>query len=218
MTAPGTAAPRRLVLLRHGQTAWNVQQRGQGQSDVPLDEDGHQQAAAAAAYLSLHRPVGLWCSDLSRAAQTCAYLEERTGLSAKQDGRLREYDLGEREGMELAAFVERFPAEHEAWERRDDSVLVPGAESTAEVQVRMVAALSEILGQLGPDETAVAVSHGAAIQAAVCGLLGWPGERAAQLRGLDNCAWAAVEQSADRLRLIAWNESVRPGIEAPATS
>jgi probable phosphoglycerate mutase len=220
MTAPSSGADRsrrRLVLLRHGQTAWNLQLRGQGQSDIPLDEEGHRQAAAAAAYLSIREPVGLWCSDLSRAVQTCGYLEERTGLSAKQDARLREYDLGEREGMVLGAFAERYPAEHESWESRDDAVLVPGAESTAEVQARMVAALGEILDQIGPGETAIAVSHGAAIQAAVCGLLGWPGEVAAQLRGLDNCAWAAVEQTPERLRLLAWNESVRPGHDAPAT-
>ena len=63
-----------LVLLRHGQTAWNAEGRIQGQLDVEIDETGHAQAAAVAPLLAALRPTTLWSSDSVRARQTAAYV------------------------------------------------------------------------------------------------------------------------------------------------
>ena len=216
----GSAKPgRRLVLQRHGRTAWNDTGRAQGQADVPLDETGHRQAAAAAPYLASLAPVALWSSDLARAAQTCGYLEQETGLSAKHDARLREFDVGVRQGMTLAQFAEAFPAEHAAWLQEDPSLRLPGAEIHAEVEERIVPALVECLESLAPGETAVVVSHGASLKVAVAGLLGWPAGMHRTFRGLDNCAWATLEEveAGGRLRLVGYNESVVPGHDAPRT-
>ena len=61
---------RRLVLVRHGRTAWNLTRRAQGHTDIPLDEVGHRQAAAMAPAVAALRPSRLWSSDLARAAQS----------------------------------------------------------------------------------------------------------------------------------------------------
>ena len=201
-------AGRRLLLLRHGQTAWNESGRAQGHADIELDDRGHRQAAAAAEHLAHLGPVAIWSSDLARARQTSGYLEERTGLSAKYDERLREYDVGVRQGMTMDEFRERWPDVHAAWSRGEDARL-PGAETAADVRARMLPALREMLDSLAPGDLGVVVSHGACLKVGLVALLGWPTAIEPTLRGVDNCAWAAVEEAepGGRLRLAAYNET-----------
>ena len=90
------------MLLRHGRTAWNAERRVQGHADVELDEVGHAQAAAVAPHLASFAPVLLWSSDLARARQTATYVAKETGLDARLDPRLREFDVGERTGLTFA--------------------------------------------------------------------------------------------------------------------
>lgn len=225
LDAPGSAAAagaggegRRLVVLRHGRTAWNAAGRAQGHADVALDGLGHAQASAAAPYLASLGPVALWSSDLARARQTCGYVEEATGLTARTDPRLREFDVGLRQGLTIPEFAERHPEEHASWARGDDQHRVEGAESAADVRARLVPALQDALAALGPGETGVVVTHGAGLKVGVVGLLGWPDELASALRGVDNCGWVTVEETAFAagLRMAGYNESVRPGHTAPA--
>jgi broad specificity phosphatase PhoE len=209
---------RRLVVVRHGQTAWNAAGRAQGHADIELDDAGHAQAAAAAPYLASLEPSALWTSDLARARQTSEYLEKATGLSSREDARLREFDVGLRQGLTIPEFAARYPAEHAAWVRRDDALRVPGAESDTEVAARIVPAMRECLASLAPGCTGIMVTHGASLKVGVVALLGWPAELESSLRGIDNCAWVTVEAPAydAPLRLVGYNESVRPGHDAPA--
>jgi glucosyl-3-phosphoglycerate phosphatase len=200
-------APRRLVVVRHGRTAWNDQDRVQGQQDVELDDAGHAQAAAVAPALAALGPGLLWSSDLARARQTAAYVAKETGLEPAYDARLREFDLGEREGLTHAEYAATAPEEFAEF-RLGRYDVAPGAEPTAAVRRRMTAALRDLLAVAAPGEPAIAVSHGAAIKVAVPALLGWPDEAAEGLRGLDNCSWVELEQSADgRLRLAAYGRT-----------
>lgn len=212
------AEARRLILLRHGRTAWNETGRAQGHADVELDDVGHAQAAAAAAYLATLAPAALWSSDLGRARQTCVYLEKETGLTATYDPVLREYDVGARQGLTLPEFAERFPAEHAAWLRHDQTLVVPGEESTADVAARIVPAMQAALWSVPEGRTGVVVTHGAALKVGLLGVLGWPQSLSSTLYGIDNCAWATVEAAGPdpQVRLVGYNESVRPGHDAPA--
>jgi probable phosphoglycerate mutase len=204
-------AGRRLVLLRHGRTAWNVVGRAQGHTDVELDETGHAQAAEVAPYLATLRPAALWTSDLARARQTCAYLERATGLSAEPDPRLREYDVGARQGMTTEEFAAAFPEAYACWRGGRDMVAVPGAELAPDVEARMLPALRGCVAALAPGETGIVVTHGACLKVGLLALLGWPQDQAASLRGVANCAWATVAESTagGRLRLAGYNEHVR---------
>ncbi len=218
MTPPSRCRPgRRLVLLRHGRTAWNESGRAQGHADVPLDDLGHLQAAVAAPYLASLRPAALWSSDLARARETCAYLEAETGLSAKHDERLREIDVGERQGLTIPELADRFPEEHAEWVRGDSMLRLPGAEGSSDVELRMLPALREYLESLTAGETGIVVTHGAALKVGLVALLGWPAETSVGLRGIDNCAWATVEEHelGGRLGLVGYNESVLPGHDHP---
>ena len=197
---------RRLILLRHGQTAWNDSGRAQGHADVPLDDIGRAQAADAAPYFAALGVADIWTSDLARARETADIVARACGLSAKPDGRLREYDVGERQGLTVAETGERFPHLGTDWELGNPPAGVPGAESYADVAARIVPACREALDSLASGETGVVVTHGACLKVAVAGLLGWPAEVAPSLRGLPNCSYALLEErvSDGRLRLAGY--------------
>ncbi|WP_193612654.1 histidine phosphatase family protein [Nocardioides lijunqiniae] len=202
------SASRTLVLLRHGRTAWNHAKRVQGQTDVDLDDVGREQAVVAAAALAKLGPSLLRSSDLLRARVTADAVADATGLSATYDARLREFHLGERQGLthdEYAALDPEGFAEFRSG--RYDAA--PGAEPTGDVRRRMSAVLHDLLDELAPGETGVAVSHGAAIRVATGAMLGWPDEQFHTLRGLGNCGWVVLEEHPDDggLRLGAYNRA-----------
>jgi probable phosphoglycerate mutase len=197
-----------LVLLRHGRTAYNHERRIQGQLDVPLDETGVAQAAAVAPAMAALSPAVDWCSDLLRTRQTAEPVLAACGRDATYDARLREYHLGERQGMTHDEYAAAAPEEFARFHQGDFEV-VPGGESGEDVRTRTVGALTELLDAVGPGETALAISHGAAIRVATVGLLGWPAEQVHALRGLDNCGWVELLEQPERgrLRLLAYNRT-----------
>lgn len=213
LTSRVPEARRRLVLLRHGQTSWNLERRGQGHTDIELDETGQAQAAAMAPFVAALGPIALWSSDLQRAAQTAAHVGLATGLDVRTDVRLREFDLGARTGMTMAEYADAHPEEYADFVAGRIEV-TPGGETNAAVAARMRAALTDALAGLAPGETSVVVGHGGALKVAVLSLLGWPDEVWTTLHGLDNCHWAVLDHLgdgvADGVRLEAWNLSAPP--------
>jgi broad specificity phosphatase PhoE len=196
---------RSLLLLRHGQTAWNLERRIQGQTDASLDETGHAQSRAVAKEIAALRPALVWTSDLSRARDTAAYVGEACGLEVVTDPRLREYHLGSVQGRTHAEIAETDP-EAFARFRRGDYEAADG-ESTAEVGARVSAALRDLLDATPPGRLAVAVAHGAAIRVGLAEAVGWGAMLGLTLAGLGNCCWAVLtEVEPDgRLRLSAYN-------------
>lgn len=183
---------RTLVLLRHGRTAWNLEDRAQGQADVPLDDVGHAQAAAVAPLMARLAPVRLWSSDLARATQTAAYVAEACGLVVEEDKRLREFAVGERQGLTWPESVARFPWIASGETPGERTAGVAGAESDADVAGRIVPALEEYAAALAPGDTGIVVTHGAALRLGLAGLLGWDDTVARTLGVLRNCHWATV--------------------------
>ena len=161
-------------------------------------------------------PAALWSSDLARARQTAAYVEKETGLTARLDARLREFDVGERTGLTMAEFAEQHPDEHAAW-LQDRRAELPGAEETTEVLARTLPAYDEVIAGLAPGETAVVVTHGAALKVSVLALLGWPQQQAAALQGLDNCAVAMVEQDEPGGAPGGWSPGTCDPISSPTS-
>lgn len=173
---------RRLVLLRHGVTAWNIGRRFQGQADTALTETGVLQAKAAADALAAYSPCGVWSSDLTRARVTAGYVADAAGVEVVLDARLREVHVGVFEGLTHDEAVARHgmgPWDYGAH----------GGESDAETGERMVAAMTEVAAGLDEGQTAVLVSHGAAMRSGMLRFLGWPLEQVATLGPLANCGW-----------------------------
>lgn len=208
---------RRLVLVRHGQTAWNLEGRAQGHTDVGLDDAGHAQAEAMAPYVAAMVPARLVSSDLTRARQTAEHVAALTGLPVEEDARLREFDVGERAGLTVAEFADRFPREHAAWQAGHVTGHVPGAETPAEVVARAVPALEDLWAATEPGSTTVVVGHGACLRVSVLALVGLPAGSERHFRALDNCGWIVLDQ--DRHtggpRIASYNETAHPAVHGP---
>jgi probable phosphoglycerate mutase len=214
--APGTGAPGayrsagpdsgrsvRLVLWRHGQTQWNVEGRFQGQSDIPLDPTGEQQAERAARLLAALRPDAIYSSDLTRAMATAAPLARLTGLPVTPDKDLRERYGGQWEGLTDGEIRTQYPVEHAQW-------LPPGGETSAAVADRAGVALQRIARQLSPGSLAVVVSHGAALRLGAAWLLGFPEDLWSAVGPLANCSWSVLGLRHNRWRLLEHNAGTLP--------
>lgn len=191
-----------LVLWRHGQTAYNVEHRFQGQSDVPLDEVGRLQAAQAAPYLAAMKPAAIYSSDLSRATATAAALARLTGLPVQLDKDLRERSGGSWEGLTEREIAERFPEERKTWSP-------PDGEPVSAVTERASAALVRIADTAGGGSLAVVVAHGAALSLAVANLLGVPVQPRV-LGPFGNCHWSVMTRRSTRWRLLEHNVGMLP--------
>jgi probable phosphoglycerate mutase len=212
---PRTGQGRRLVLVRHGQTAWNAEGRAQGHADVSLDDTGRAQAEEMAPVVAGYEPTLLLSSDLARARETAAFLEKATGLTAEEDPRLREYHTGARTGLtrqEFAVALGATDAEAaDSWDAHSH-IEAEGGESVEAVGERIVPALHDVLARLGEGETAVVVLHGAALRVAIAGVLGWPLGTNDALEAMRNCGWAVLrEHGQNRLRLATYNQSAAGG-------
>jgi probable phosphoglycerate mutase len=192
------------VLWRHGQTAWNLEHRFQGKTDIPLDEKGVAQAERAARLLAALQPTAILSSPLQRAARTADALAAITGLPVSHDPDLTERDGGAWEGLTNAEIRQRFPAEYAVWQP-------PGGETGAEVAKRVGAALERAIGRLPADGLLVVASHGAALRLGLAQLLGFPEGLWDRLGGLSNCSWSVVGEMRDGgWRLVEHNAGTLP--------
>jgi broad specificity phosphatase PhoE len=186
----------RLIVWRHGNTDWNAEGRVQGQSDVPLNDLGRQQAVDAAELLVAMRPTVIVSSDLRRAADTAAALGALTGLGVRVDPRLRERYFGPWQGLLMSEVAERNPAEFARWTQGAD-VIGDDIETLDDMGKRMVDAFTEAAA-LDPAGTVVVATHGASARQGVLQLLGWPHEQSRTFRALQNCHWVELTHDASR--------------------
>ena len=152
-----------LIVIRHGETDWNRQQRFQGQIDVPLNAQGHEQAAALAerraADAALQADVFI-SSDLQRARQTAAPLGQAWQREPQLMAGLREQGFGDWEGLDAPTIRERWPELWPRWlEHRADEA-APGGETPRQFHTRVLAAMREIVEAAGPGARVLVVTHG----------------------------------------------------------
>jgi probable phosphoglycerate mutase len=189
--------PRRLVLWRHGRTAWNLEHRFQGQTDVPLDEVGLAQARSASRLLLALRPQMIVSSDLSRALDTAAPLAAACGLTVATDTRLRETDGGSWEGRRREELLLADPVNYRAW--LSGERIRPGGdgEDRHVVGARVYAAIADVLQRTAPGRTAVVVTHGGAARSVLAPLLNRPFEQIRFFGVMRNAAWSVFLETAD---------------------
>lgn len=203
---------RRAILLRHGQTAWNLEGRWQGRTDVPLDPTGLVQAERAAEVLVRDASiVVLTYSPLKRAAQTAAVLKGAFDLQGRPlrrsaDERLVEIDVGVWSGMLSSEVEEQFRSECGAIAEGEDIPRGLDGETLAEVAVRARRGFDEAVSGLGAGESALLVMHGAAIRALAANLVAVPPSTMdAMLASIGNCRWATLVGNGPRWVIESWN-------------
>lgn len=148
-----------LILIRHGETAWNRERRMQGQTDTPLSDIGRAQAQAVGQRMARQHFAALYSSDLARAWDTAAEIAKVTGHAIVREPRLRERTFGVFEGLSYEEMTTRYPAEHARFSARDPDYAVPGGESPRQFFERSLDCLEQIAAA-HPGETVVAVTHG----------------------------------------------------------
>jgi 2,3-bisphosphoglycerate-dependent phosphoglycerate mutase/probable phosphoglycerate mutase len=204
---------RRLVLLRHGQTDYNVAGRMQGHLDSMLTSVGHEQAAAAAPVLAALAPDRMVSSDLQRAVDTAEVVGAACGLPVKFDSRLRETHLGQWQGRTVAEIDRDDPGAIAAW-RSDPTWAPPGGESRVDVVARSRPVVDELDAEFADSAqsstTVLLVAHGGLIAGLVTGLMELPTSAWPSFGGLGNCRWAVLARREDhpRWRLAGYNVGV----------
>ena len=205
----------RLVLIRHGQTAWNSQARLQGQLDIPLDALGRRQAARLADALQGEGITAVVSSDLSRAWHTAQALAAPLGLPLQADAGLRERCFGVLQGRTRAQIDQDTPALARRWHSREPDFAPEGAESLRDFSARCLACVQRLVsahagahGRAGGQGsgTLALVSHGgvldslyrAATHVALDAPRSWP---------LGNAVINRLLHTPQGLSLVGWNDA-----------
>ena len=197
-----------IVLIRHGETAWNAERRLQGHIDIVLNPEGQRQAAALAAALAGGQLDAIVASDLQRALQTAEAVASARGLPVQVDPALRERCFGGFEGLLYAEIEQRFPLEFAAWQARDIDAAMPHGERIAETFRQFYErSVSAILGWAAthPGQTIALVAHGGVLECAYRAALDLPLETPRTFPVL-NASINRFAVAKGKLRLLSWGE------------
>ena len=186
----------RVVLWRHGQTDWNIENRFQGHSDIPLNSTGIEQAKRAAPLLMGLGPKRIIASDLTRAIQTAQALADLSNLPIEIDAGLRETNGGKWEGktgaQNRAEDFDRFVN----WLDGTDEPAGQTGERRSAIAERAVNAINRALS----DEvsTLIVVTHGGTARCILGKMLDMPMTQWSAIGGLSNASWSILENGHHR--------------------
>ncbi len=183
-----------LVLIRHGQTDWNLEGRWQGQADPPLNDRGRRQARHAAQALRQFGFAVLYSSDLRRAMETAQVISAVMGLEVIPEPRLREINLGRWQGMLTDDIEAQYPEEFQRWHHEPLAVQPPGGETVRALAARVLEVINEMIAR-HPRRRVGIVAHELPIAIVLC--------RSASI-GLEHLRDMIPENG-------AWNEIVLEG-------
>ncbi|MEI6476988.1 MAG: histidine phosphatase family protein [Actinomycetes bacterium] len=200
----------RIVLWRHGQTDWNINNRFQGHSDIPLNEVGVYQAQRAAQLLAGMKPTGIISSDLQRASATAQALSDLVRLPVEIDKDLRETNGGHWEGKTGEENRENDFANFVRWIDGDDSPAGTIGERRTEVADRAVNAIDRALAKGGEGQLLIVTTHGGTSRCVLGKLLELPQSHWGVLGGLSNAAWSILQRNPRGWNLVEHNAGSIP--------
>ncbi len=160
-----------ILLIRHGETAWNTAEIFRGRADVPLNEAGRTQAERLSEYLSRKKIDTVYASPLARARETAEIIAGRHGLGVKNVPEIIDIDFGEWQGLSHQEVKERYGELYRRWLEHPEGVKFPGGESLAEVRERAESPVQRLAAG-GEEVTAALVAHRVVNKVLICALLG----------------------------------------------
>jgi probable phosphoglycerate mutase len=194
----------RLIAVRHGETAWNVEARLQGQLDIPLNPRGEDQARRAARVLADDRPHVVVSSDLARAQATAHAIASFNDCPLELDAGLRERSFGHFQGLTHQEVADRWPDHSALWRSRDPDFAPGDGESLRVFFDRCVAATLRI-AQAHAGRTVVLVAHGGVLDCLYRAASRIPLD-APRNWTLDNAAINRLLHTDSGLTLVGWND------------
>jgi probable phosphoglycerate mutase len=205
-----------IILIRHGETAWNAERRLQGHLDIPLNAEGERQARLLAEALAPESIALVVASDLQRARQTAQAVATLRNMPVHTEAGLRERCYGGFEGMLYAEIEQRFPAEFAAWQARDIDAILPSGKNPGETfrqfYTRATDAILAIAGA-HPGRTVALVAHGGVLECAYRMALGLPLETPRDFK-VYNASINRFRVEDGKLALVSWGEvgHLRPAV------
>lgn len=194
----------KLIIVRHGETEWNVQNKATGQLDSPLTPKGIRQAYAIADRLRRLSFTSFYSSELGRAVQTANIIAEVCGKKVMIDPQLREWNMGIFQGLTVSEMHQKFPQERQDYERIGYEYVIPEGESLRQCRDRAFRVMNAI-AQRHPDETVVVITHGCVLMGFFEMVLGLPPGNSWRFH-LYNANICTFEYINGCWSLIVWND------------
>lgn len=203
----------RLLLIRHGQTAWNLgageggasPERFRGRTDLPLDDIGQAQARAVAERLKSEPIAALYASPLLRARQTLEPLAEKLGLAVQPHDGLLDINYGLFQGLTHTEAAAAFPEQYSLWRTAPSRVHFPGGERLADLQARLLALLDELAAR-HPGQTVALVGHQMVNKVLACTLLGLDLDQVQRIQQ-DTAGLDVLQQVGERWHTLYLNDT-----------
>ncbi len=197
-----------LMLVRHGETEWNVQRRYQGQTDIPLSAVGRRQAELVAERLVEQDVDAVYASDLSRAWETARIIAGNRNLEIFPEPRLRELKFGVLEGLTFDEVEAQYPEMIAAW-LKDFNNTPEGAETIDAFNARIISLLDD-LKEKHDEQTVLLVGHGGSLSEILRVVLGLSREKRWYLE-MENASLSEVSIAEKYVSLKRLNDTCHLG-------
>jgi len=159
-----------IILARHGETAWNVEEVFRGRLDIELNETGIKQAELLAEYLGKRKIDAIYSSPLKRAVKTAEIIAGYHKLDVEITPGLIDFDCGEWHGLSRQEVKDKYKKLYALWVSHPDKVKLPAGESLNEVRKRAMSVVDNVVAKY--EGTVVLVAHRVVNKVLICALLG----------------------------------------------
>ena len=183
-----------IILVRHGQTAWNKEDRFRGRTDLPLDDFGTRQAEAATAKLADCGAKAIYASPLKRTMMTAEPIAARLGLSIQPLNGLIDIDYGSWQGLSTEEAFEQDRNLYRQWIESPQNARFPQGEGLNDVRDRVESVISKVLTE-HVGQTVIFISHVVVCRVFICAVL-----------GLDNSHFWQIGQDVNAINTIGMRE------------
>jgi len=185
------AEPTRLILIRHGETRLNVENIFRGRTDIPLNDNGLDQARRLGKALREHRLAAVYSSPMDRALATARGVASPHGLEVQVREEFHNISLGIWEGRPKAEIRQEQPELWAQWVHAPEALAVPGGETIPQVRERARQGIVAVLAR-HPAETVAIVTHRSVLKTILAVILGLEQDYFWKFY-LDNCSYSVAE-------------------------
>lgn len=196
---------KRVYLVRHGQTDWNLQGRTQGSKDSNLTALGLRQVESLGQYFKNIDLDEIYSSPLKRAYSTAKFIGNMKNLTCNLDSRLEEMNFGKWEGMTHREIQDTYPKISEIWRRQPHLAVIPEAETMEKAQKRIVEFIDDKIIP-SKENTILLVSHGIIIRLLLLKMLSMDLKHYYKLRQ-NNCSINLIELNEGQASLVKYNDT-----------
>jgi broad specificity phosphatase PhoE len=193
-----------IILARHGETEWNVEEVFRGRIDIELNQTGLKQAELLAEYSSGQKIEAVYSSPLKRAAKTAEAIARRHKLKVEVVNGLTDCHFGRWQGLHLREVKDKYKELYEQWAESPQLVQIPGGESLEEVRERALGVVNGVIAKHGG--RVVLVSHRVVNKVLICALLGLDNSHFWNIRQ-DTCATTVFSYENGQFVLIKHNDT-----------